>query len=76
MSSPLIPGTPEDEIIVAYLRKKLESLPLVQELKANPDYSEYEAYSGFSEENRAHRLTTGPLRGSRGLPVQVWHFVF
>jgi len=70
MSSPLIPGTPEDEIIVAYLRKKLESLPLVQELKANPDYSEYEAYSGFSEEDRAHRLTTGPLRGSRGLPVQ------
>lgn len=71
MSTPLTPGTPEDGIIVAYLRQKLESLPIVKELRSNPDYVEHEAYSGFAEDDKLHRLTSGPLRGSRGLAVQV-----
>ncbi|RAL10995.1 PaaI family thioesterase [Aspergillus homomorphus CBS 101889] len=45
-------------------------VPIVRELRANPDYVEAEVYGNFSEEEKAHRLTSGPLRGSRGVGFQ------
>lgn len=46
-------------------------VPIVQELRKNPDYVEKGVYGNFEEENKAHRLTSGPLAGSRGLALQV-----
>lgn len=46
-------------------------LPIVQELRRNPDYVEKEVYDNFADEHKSHRLTSGPMAGSRGLGLQV-----
>ncbi|RJE19702.1 thioesterase family [Aspergillus sclerotialis] len=54
--------------------RSIESLfdrwPEVRKLRENPDYVESSVYENYSEEERAHRLSSGPLRGSRGLALQ------
>lgn len=46
-------------------------LPIVQELRRNPDYVEKNVYENFADKHKTHRLTSGPLAGSRGLGLQV-----
>ncbi|GFG10530.1 uncharacterized protein C26H8.11c [Aspergillus lentulus] len=71
VSAPAVPGTVEDAAKLEEITHVFEhGLPIVQELRNNPDYVESNAYEGFSEEDKAHRLTSGPLRGSRGLALQ------
>lgn len=70
------PGTIEDEQVLKKLRSQLEKLEVARSLRANPDFVEWEAYGSFSPEEKAHRLTSGPLRGSRGLALQVSFFSF
>lgn len=53
------------------IQEILGLLPIVRGLRADPNYSEWEAYDSLSEEDKKHRLTSGPLKGSRGLAVQV-----
>ncbi|KAH8695071.1 HotDog domain-containing protein [Talaromyces proteolyticus] len=68
--SPAAPGTPEDARRLEELRRLVEYLPIVQKLREDPQYKEWEAYEVFSEEQKMPRLTSGPLKGSRGLALQ------
>ncbi|PYI03022.1 hypothetical protein BO78DRAFT_350651 [Aspergillus sclerotiicarbonarius CBS 121057] len=70
-AAPPLPGTEEDG-------KKLEEihfiyehgLPIVKELREHPDYIEADVYGNYTEEDKLQRLSSGPLRGSRGLALQ------
>ncbi|PGH08642.1 hypothetical protein GX51_01162 [Blastomyces parvus] len=70
LTNPAPPGSHEDTLRVQYLRQVMDSLEMVKKLRADPDYVEWEAYSNFTEEEKPHRLTSGPLSGSRNIPVQ------
>jgi hypothetical protein len=79
MSQPPPPGSPEDIQDMKEIRSSYESLPVVAELRANPDFEELGANTGeeMSEEEKAGYLTAGAMGGSRGLAVQVcWSFIF
>lgn len=70
---PPFPGvdTPEDDFFLSSLRKDVNELPLVQELRAHrDDWLEYDAYMSQSPELRESSLTAGTLRGSQGLGIQ------
>lgn len=56
------------------ISKLLNYYPLVSDLRKDPDYVEWEAYENFTDEEKAHRLSSGPLRGSRGFALQVGGF--
>lgn len=73
MSQPPTPGSPEDALDMKEIRASYESLPVVAELQANPDFEELGANGedDMSEEEKARYLTVGTLGGSRGLAVQV-----
>lgn len=62
-----LPGTPADENQIAAITKLAENLPLVQSLSSDPNWTWHDAYHGFPAEEKPHRLTTGPLGGSRGI---------
>lgn len=62
-----LPGSKEDALIVERITKKAEELPLVKSLTEDPDWTFHDAFAGLPVEERAHRLSTGPLGGSRGL---------
>ncbi|RYP06015.1 hypothetical protein DL764_003432 [Monosporascus ibericus] len=79
------PGTPEDEHLLAVIRRKAAALPLVQRLEADPEWTSWDAYSGFEDSEtspasdagvaprrrrREARLTSDALAGSRGLAYQ------
>ncbi|RYP57415.1 hypothetical protein DL769_009485 [Monosporascus sp. CRB-8-3] len=79
------PGTPEDEHLLAVIRRKAAALPLVRRLEADPEWTSWDAYSGMEDSNtsdtsdagaprtrqrREARLTSGALAGSRGLAYQ------
>ncbi|RYP35137.1 hypothetical protein DL767_003914 [Monosporascus sp. MG133] len=79
------PGTPEDEHLLAVIRRKAAALPLVQRLEADPEWTSWDAYSGIEDsetsatldagvaprrQRRGARLTSGALAGSRGLAYQ------
>lgn len=72
VAAPPDPGSIEDEAEIQQIQRAFEiGLPLVQELRKNPDYVETDVYENFAEEHRTRRLTSGPLAGSRGLGLQV-----
>lgn len=62
-----LPDTHEDKLMVEYLRKAAEQLPLVKSLIEDPNWVHHEAYDGFGDEEKSHRLTTGVLAGARGV---------
>jgi uncharacterized protein (TIGR00369 family) len=64
-----LPNTPEDELMVEFLSKKAKEFPIVKSLSEDPNWTYVDAYGGTAAttEERAHRLSTGPLSGARGL---------
>ncbi|KAJ5980522.1 hypothetical protein N7481_007820 [Penicillium waksmanii] len=71
IAPPPVPGSPEDQRQLEKLERAYEiGLPLVKQLRDDPDYVESGVYEYFSDEQKAHRLTSGPLAGSRGLGLQ------
>lgn len=72
VAAPPIPGTPEDKLQLQDIQHVFDTgLPLVQRLRADPDYVEMGVYENYSEEYKTHRLTSGALGGSRGIALQV-----
>ena len=72
LATPPAPGSPEDEKEIKRLEWAYEvGLPIVHRLRENPDYVESGVYEYFSDDQKSHRLTSGPLAGSRGLGLQV-----
>lgn len=72
IAPPPVPGSPEDQKQLEKLERAYEiGLPIVKQLRDDPDYVESGVYEYFSDEQKAHRLTSGPLAGSRGLGLQV-----
>ena len=61
------PGSKEDLLMVNFLQKEAEKLPIVQSLSTDPNWISYEAYSSVPPSVRSQRLTTGPLGGARAL---------
>ncbi|KAF9249247.1 hypothetical protein DTO012A7_452 [Penicillium roqueforti] len=71
ISSPLDPGSLEDQMEIREIQRVFDiGLPIVQELRRNPDYVEKNVYENFADKHKTHRLTSGPLAGSRGLGLQ------
>lgn len=69
---PPIPGSLEDQAELQEIQRVFDiALPIVQKLRRKPDYVEMDVYENFTEEKKPHRLTSGPLAGSRGLGLQV-----
>ena len=65
-------GSPEDEMKLQKIEHAFDiALPIVQELRNDPEWVETGVYGDFSDESKIHRLTSGPLSGSRGLGLQV-----
>ncbi|TVY21869.1 putative mitochondrial protein [Lachnellula arida] len=60
-------GSPEDKVMVEFLHKQGERLPIVQSLSTDPAWESYDAYGSIPEESRSARLTSGPLAGARAL---------
>lgn len=76
LAIPLVPGTKEDTSALERLQLVFDrATPVLMELRNNPDYEESDVYGNYSEEEKSSRLTSGPLRGTRGLALQVW-FLF
>jgi hypothetical protein len=72
IAAPAVPGSLEDQMEIQEIQRVFDiGLPIVQELRRNPDYVEKDVYENFSDEHKTHRLTSGPLAGSRGLGLQV-----
>lgn len=63
------PGSEKDAIELKRLRKQVDRLPVVQKLRLDPMCDEWDAYEDFVDKER--RLTSGPLKGSRALGIQV-----
>ncbi|KAI1091953.1 HotDog domain-containing protein [Rostrohypoxylon terebratum] len=79
-------GSTEDALLTEQIRASGSSLPLVRSLSQDPNYTSWDAYSGFSTPSPSttttttdptpsktlvqSRITSGPLSGSRGLPFQ------
>jgi len=61
------PGTKEDIIMVEYLKRQAEKLPIVQSLSSDPNWEVDDAYQNVAGDDRNHRLTTGPLSGARAI---------
>lgn len=63
-------GSTGDELLLERVSAALESLPLVKELRDSPNVREWTAYSSLTAQERAHRLTSGPMGGSAGIAIQ------
>ncbi|KAJ5101118.1 hypothetical protein N7456_007170 [Penicillium angulare] len=71
VAAPPLQGSQEDKKALEEIQRVYElGIPIVQELRKNPDYVEADVYQDFSEESKRHRLTSGPLAGSRGIALQ------
>ena len=70
-ASPPVPGREEDAHEMEQIRDAFESLPVVKELRSDPKFREWEAYSSLSETEKQPRLTSVALKGSRGLALQA-----
>ncbi|RYP24682.1 hypothetical protein DL765_000409 [Monosporascus sp. GIB2] len=53
------PGTPEDEHLLAVIRRKAAALPLVQRLEADPEWTSWDAYSGMEDPEAADASDAG-----------------
>jgi acyl-coenzyme A thioesterase PaaI-like protein len=62
-----LPDTREDKLMVEFLTKEAERLPIVRSLSEDPEWRHHDAYSSVPPSSREHRLTTGPLAGARAL---------
>lgn len=72
IAAPPVPGTPEDKLQLQDIQHVFDTgLPIVQRLRANPEFVEMGVYENYSEEYKTHRLTSGALGGSRGIALQV-----
>ncbi|KAJ5325877.1 hypothetical protein MYU51_001087 [Penicillium brevicompactum] len=69
-SPPFLPGSLEDQYFSLDLQRAFDAIPIVRELRSNPDYEEKNVYDNFADEHKSRRLTSGPLAGSRGLGFQ------
>lgn len=69
VAPPALPaaGTKDDDLMVKYLKEQAEKLPIVQSLSTDPNWTSHDAYTSLPEEERTHRLTTGPLAGARAI---------
>lgn len=68
-------GSPEDEMELQKIERAFDiGLSIVQELRKNPEWVETGVYGDFTDEAKTHRLTSGPLAGSKGLGLQVSGF--
>ena len=68
---PPIPNSPMDLLLVSRLRATFDTLPITRLLRSQPDvWREWEAYDDATADRKAHRLTSGPMSGGRGLAVQ------
>ncbi|KAL5366017.1 HotDog domain-containing protein [Aspergillus floccosus] len=71
VTAPAEPDSPEDLTALGEILRVYENgLPIVQRLRSNPDYEETDVYGNYGDDHKANRLTSGPLRGSRGLAHQ------
>ncbi|GAD97882.1 thioesterase family protein [Paecilomyces variotii No. 5] len=71
IATPPEPDTEEDLELRRSIESAYERLPIVQAMRDDPDFEkEWTAYSNFSDEEKEHRLTSGPLKGGRGLAMQ------
>ncbi|PQE32917.1 thioesterase family protein [Rutstroemia sp. NJR-2017a WRK4] len=61
------PNTATDDLMTTFIYDQASKIPLVQSLTSDPNWESWDAYSVFTPNERPHRLTTGPLGGSRGL---------
>ncbi|WEW56724.1 hypothetical protein PRK78_002173 [Emydomyces testavorans] len=66
----LQPGTAEDIEAQKQIGEEFDRLKIVKKLRADPDFVEWEAYGNFSPEEKAKRVTSGGLSGSRGISSQ------
>ena len=57
----------EDLLMQEFIYKEGEKLTLVKSLSADPAWNSHDAYSCFDGDEKATRLTTGPLAGARAL---------
>ncbi|KAK2880168.1 hypothetical protein FQN49_000515 [Arthroderma sp. PD_2] len=64
------PDSPEDIKINTALNAEIDGLEFVKKLREDPDYIEWEAYGNLTEDEKRTRLTSGCLRGSRGISCQ------
>ncbi|KAI9809264.1 MAG: hypothetical protein M1825_002555 [Sarcosagium campestre] len=64
------PGTLLDRSRIERLGREAAALPEAQALRASGQWREWDAYSSLSPAQRAGRLSSGPMSGSRGLAVQ------
>lgn len=72
LNRPVIkPDSPEDVEAQKRLQAKFDRLEIVQKLREDPEYVEWEAYGNFSPEEKEKRLTSGALKGTRGISMQV-----
>ncbi|PGH14635.1 hypothetical protein AJ79_02970 [Helicocarpus griseus UAMH5409] len=55
---------------ISRLRWLMGKLRVVQKLRADPDYVERDAYDNFAEEEKPHRLTSGPMSGFSKISLQ------
>lgn len=62
-----LPDSHEDKLMVEFLTQQAEEIPLVKSLMEDPNWAHHQAYGAVEEKVRAHRLTTGPLGGARGI---------
>jgi hypothetical protein len=76
MTSPApFPGSEEDEYRMNRIETFFEEqLPIVRQLREDPDYIEVDVYGNYSWVDKEQRLTSGPLSGSGGLAFQVRGF--
>jgi len=68
------PTSPEAVAYTAELERSLQTLPLLQKLRAQPDADEWyetRAYKNFPEERRVNSLTAGTLRGPGKLALMA-----
>ncbi|KAJ5484758.1 hypothetical protein N7539_004746 [Penicillium diatomitis] len=71
VAAPPTPGSEIDKLQLQDIQQVFDrGLPIVQKLRSDPDFVESGVYENYSEESKQHRLTTGPLAGSRGFGLQ------